>query len=388
VTDARFAILALAPQVWDEQWVNRQQLLSRVGRKCDVLYSTGGWFLWDRHSPAWREARWGGGFRRSDNVWLDESPRYLMRWPRIPFFDRAVMLAQARRWRSWATRMGAHRLVANICHPKYFPYLDLLKPEHVVYQVYDLYDHMPGWHPEWEAHERNLLERADLVFAVSQTIVHALRAKVDRPVRVLPNGADVAAFLETAEAGRPAPPDLAQVPRPRIGWTGSLHPQIDFGLVASLATRRPDWHFVFVGNKVTYTEPLAEREYLDCARLENVHFLGYKDRREVPAYVLNMDVNVMPYRLNDRWTKAIHPLKLHEYLAAGRPIVAVELEALRAHADVVRFALGADDWERAIEEALEDGGMGTIEQRRAVARDNTWDIRADQLMTWFERVTT
>src|SRR5450759_4284903 len=75
----RYAILALAPQVWNEQWVNRQQLLSRIGRHHDVLYSTGGWFVWDRAADAWRTAAICGRIDAADNVWIDESPRYLMR---------------------------------------------------------------------------------------------------------------------------------------------------------------------------------------------------------------------------------------------------------------------------------------------------------------------
>ena len=79
-----YAILALAPQVWHEQWVNRQQLLSRIGRHHAVLYSTGGWFLWDRTADEWRGAAFSGRMEHTDNVWVDESPRYLMRWPKCP----------------------------------------------------------------------------------------------------------------------------------------------------------------------------------------------------------------------------------------------------------------------------------------------------------------
>jgi teichuronic acid biosynthesis glycosyltransferase TuaH len=383
----RYAIVALAPQEWDGQWVNRQQLLSRIGRDHEVLYSTGGWFLWDRATPEWRGARVFGRMRRADNVWIDESPRYLMRWPRARPIDRLVMRRQARRWLAWAARNARGPLVAQVCHPSFAPYVDLLKPDYLVYHVYDLYDHMPGWRSEWADLEHELLRRADLVFCVSEPLAGALRRKVSRKVEVLANGADVDAFLSGAACGTNEPPDLTRIPRPRIGWTGSLHPQIDFGLVAKLAQRRPEWQFVFVGNKVSYTEERAEREYRECERLPNVHFLGYKHRSEVPAYVLNMDVNMMCYRLaEDRWTKAIHPLKLYEYLAAGRPVVSVDLEVLRSTADVIRFAAGPGEWDEAIEEALVRGGAGTPERRVAVARDNSWDARATVLEQWLLRL--
>jgi glycosyltransferase involved in cell wall biosynthesis len=263
----------------------------------------------------------------------------------------------------------------------------MLKPDRVVYHVYDQYDHMPGWNSALERDERLLLRRADLVFCASELMAQALREKVDRTIEVLPNAADVDAFF--AAEGAPEPVDLATIPRPHIGWTGSLHPQIDYALVAALATRRPDWHFVFVGNKVAAIDERAEDEYRKCASLDNVHFLGYKRHSEVPAYVLGMDVNAMWYRLSDEtWIKANSPLKLHEYFAAGHPVVAADLPSVRPFSSAVRIAAGPDEWERAIQEALTTGGPGTAAQRKAIASENSWDARARTLGQWLAHLAS
>src|SRR5687768_884837 len=97
-------IVALAPQDWHGQWVGRQQLLSRIGLCNPVLYSSGGWFVWDRVTADWRNSPLLGRIAASDNVWLDESPRWLMRWPRVRPLDSAIMRLQARRWRAWAAQ--------------------------------------------------------------------------------------------------------------------------------------------------------------------------------------------------------------------------------------------------------------------------------------------
>lgn len=386
MSDPRLTILALAPQTWHAQWVNRQQLFSRVGRHHTVLYSTGGWFVWDRTSEAWRKSPLFGRIERSDNVWLDESPQWMMRWPRFPVIDRAVLRAQASRWRNWLSAHGSTPLILQICHPWFARYVDLVAPRHIVYHVYDQYDLMPDWTAELEQAERMLLRRADLVFCASQMMADALERKVARRIEVLPNGADVAAFFDAARLAQ-EPPDLAPIPHPRIGWSGSLHPQIDFGLVAELAQRRPDWHFVFVGNKVDYAEARAEEEYRLCLQRPNVHFLGYKKHNDVPAYVVGMDVNMMCYRLSDRtWIKANSPLKLYEYLAAGRPVVAANLPSVQAVAEVVQIAESVDEWESCIEEAILRGGLGTPERRRAIAVENSWDRRADVLKGWLAQV--
>lgn len=382
MNDLYLPILALAPQVWHAQWVNRQQLFSRLGRRHTVLYSTGGWYVWDRASDAWRHSSLGGRVVPSDNVWLDESPRWLMRWPRFHVLDQVVLRAQARRWVRWLERDGAKRFIAQICHPAFAPFLQFMRPSHVVYHVYDQYELMPGWTREFDEAERALLHRADLVFCASHMMAEALRRKVARKIEVLPNGANVDAFFEAARA-RQVPADLAAIPHPRIGWTGSIHPQIDFGLITGLARRRPGWHFVFVGNKVRFEDPQVENEYQRCAALPNVHFLGYKPHDMVPPYVAGMDTNMMCYRLSDEtWIKANSPLKLYEYLAAGRPVVSVSLPSVCELTNVVMIADGIDAWELAIEEALQRGGRGTPDQRRAAAAGNSWDRRAEVLEGW------
>ena len=78
---SQFRLLVLAPNSWHGQWVNRQQLFSRIGLLHPVLYSSGGWFTWDRREPAWKRASWTGGFSRHNNVWVDQPPRILMRAP-------------------------------------------------------------------------------------------------------------------------------------------------------------------------------------------------------------------------------------------------------------------------------------------------------------------
>ena len=116
-----------------------------------------------------------------------------------------------------------------------------------------------------------------------------------------------------------------------------------------------------------------------------MHFLGAKPVDRVPQYLVNMDVNLMFYRLSGQsWVTSGYPLKLHEYLAVGHPVVSVDLPTVRPFADVVRIADGVEDWLSAIQEALTAGGRGTVEQRRAVAAANGWDQRVASLDAWLK----
>lgn len=376
-------IIGLAPNIWHGQWVNRQHLLSRLGLRHKVLYSTGAWSIWDRTSPLWRGASPVGRFQQADNVTIEEAPKYLLRWPRLPSFDQLVVHTHARRLRRFA-RDDQSPLLALMFHPSFFQYGCHLQADFLAYHAYDLFEATPGWDAPMEALELALLNKADLVTTASESIAARLRQKVAREIRVLPNGVDLGAFDAAKDVSAQVPEDLARIARPRLGYIGSLHPQVDYRLVAALAEARPSWNFVFVGPKVETRDARAEHELSLCRRHANVHFLGEKHRSEVPAYILNMDVNLMLYRLSDEtWIKAIYPLKLHEYLAAGKPVVSADVPAVRDFTAVVRIAAGEADWLLAIEDALESGGRGTESQRRAVAASNTWEARVAHLDEWF-----
>jgi hypothetical protein len=381
----RLEIVALSPNSWDGQWVNRQQLLSRLGKSHDIVYSMGPWSIWDRGTDELARAPARGRFDRKDNVWVDVPSRFVLRWPRRMAWDRLVLRAQVRRWRRRLPGVGP--LVAYICHPMYEQYIELLRPDFVVYHCYDLYQRQPGWTRELEAAERRLLGCADIVFSPTTMLSAELMNKARCAARTLLNAADVEAVFSALSRAEPEPPDLARIARPRIGYVGSIHPQLDLGLVAELATRRPGWNFVLIGPEQSVQNLHDSSEYRRCRGLSNVHFLGEKHRSIVPAYLIHMDVNSMIYRQSpESWTQLAYPLKLHEYFASGQPIVSVDLAMIREFEQVIVFAGTVDDWERAVDAALATSDPSAVTTRRAIARGNTWDDRAALLGSWLQEL--
>jgi glycosyltransferase involved in cell wall biosynthesis len=342
---------------------------------------------WQRGSCAWEQASWLGKISKTDNVAVDEPARLLVRTPRAGLLDRFALRMQCRRWRRILSTHGNGPLIAYIYHPMFADYLDYLNADGIVYHAYDLYDHTPGWNDRLERNERLLLQRADQVIASSQAIADGLAKKVPRTVEVLPNGANFAAIAAAVSDGAPAPEDLRRIPRPRLGWIGSVHPEIDLALIADIAAVRPNWNFVLVGPTPDLNVPRAEEERVRCRSLPNVHFLGGKPVGQVPAYVAGMDVNLMCYRMSDdNWINAGYPLKLHEYLAAGRPVVSSDVPAVREFSHVVRIAAGKDDWIAAIETALNGADGATAAQRQSVAAANTWEQRVKTLDGWLSHL--
>ncbi len=372
-------IVAMAPNAWDGPWMNRQQLLSRLGSQHNIVYTNGLWSVWDRDQAAWKAASVNGEFCAQDQVLVDHPPKFLLRWPRFSTLDHLAIRMAIRRWtRAWGVKKNALRVV-YLFHPQFYPYVKKIQADFVVYHAYDMLSLTPGWNRELEEQQQALLAMADLVLASSDIIAEELAAISGKPVEVLPNGADFTAFCGAATGDCPEPDDLANIPHPRIGYVGNLNLKVDFPLIASLANGQQNWNFVFVGGKGKL-DARTQEGFDECARLKNVYFLGAKNYREIPGYAANMDVNLMCYRVEgDVWTRGIYPLKLHEYLATGKPVVSSGIPSVVPFESNVAIARTADQWPELIEAALQGNGAGSTEQRRMVAKENSWDARAERL---------
>ena len=195
---------------------------------------------------------------------------------------------------------------------------------------------------------------------------------------MIPNGVDFGAFSRPNRI----PSDLASVPRPRIGYVGVIKRQLDLARVVRIARSRPEWSVVLVGPVGNVSG--QEISVADLRALRNVHFLGVKRVDELPAYTQHMDVCLMCYAMTD-YTKYIYPLKLHEYLAAGRPTVSSPIDTVLDHADVVTLAHSDEDWVSGIEGALEAPASmeAAVEQRRARARQYDWGALTDRVAELF-----
>lgn len=291
----------------------------------------------------------------------------------------------------WST--ASHR-IAYLFHPTFWPYIQYLGDCTVVYHADDAFSLMPGWNGESQALERKLVAQANLLLATSPGVARQLPNSAIQRARFLPNGARVESFMNLDLAQGPCPSDLSSIPHPRIGYVGSINLKVDLLLVAEIARRRPDWHWVFIGpvlhNRVENPWNAEFQAGLAaCDKLDNIHFLGSKPYSLVPSYTTRMDVNTLCYRnVAGGWWTAIYPLKLHEYLAAGNPIVGTNLEVLQEFRSVVAIAETPEEWLHALSIAVDAGGTGTKHERQKVALQNSWESRAEVLVAWLEDIAS
>jgi glycosyltransferase involved in cell wall biosynthesis len=144
----------------------------------------------------------------------------------------------------------------------------------------------------------------------------------------------------------------------------------------------PRHSFVLVGPIMNVSG--KESEVAELRQLPNVHLLGAKPADALPQYMQHFDVCLMCYEVND-YTKYIYPLKLNEYLATGRPVVASPIEAVKRYSDVVAIASGDAEYARAIEQSLHDTARtaGAVAARQRIAQTNDWDVLVARIVELF-----
>jgi len=215
--------------------------------------------------------------------------------------------------------------------------------------------------------EARLLQRADVVFVVSSALAEAKRRSCRRPPHIVRHGVDHALFARALEQGFEPASEFRGLPRPVVGFTGSLYDWVDQDLIADMARRRPDWSFVLVGKIMTDVAALRQAP--------NIHLLGNKPHAELPRYCRGFDVGIIPYRLGDPRMQSVNPLKLREYLASGLPVVTVDLpEARQVDADAF-IAAGADEFIAAIELAIRADNPDRRRARSDRMRSESWETR-------------
>ncbi|HEY3933864.1 MAG TPA: hypothetical protein VGL65_04535 [Gemmatimonadales bacterium] len=224
---------------------------------------------------------------------------------------------------------------------------------------------------EVAAMDAALSARADIVFVTSATLLDRKR-EIAKQVAVAPHGVDVDHFRNAAIAG-PLPEDMRDLHGPVIGFFGLIEAWIDLDLVAELAARHPDWNFVMIGRVAVPAGAIPDRR--------NLHFPGRRSYEVLPLYGRRFDVSIIPYRMTTQVHHA-NPIKLREYLAMEKPIVAVSTPEIDKFADVVTIATGVDEWDVAIAAALAQGDR-TAERAamRAAADLMTWDARLLRIET-------
>jgi glycosyltransferase involved in cell wall biosynthesis len=376
-------IVCMSFVTWDDHWATPQQQMSRLARHNRIFFvdqpiSPASFFtgIRKREAVTRQLRRWRHGYREvAKNVYAGSPPPILpLRNLKIVNSLNAIIL------RRWLARQVRQLKMRDPIYWNFQPAMpglgSAVEPSLSVYHCVDDFSGVPHW---WNmpasvrAREAASCREADVVICTGRMLVEE-RRKLNGNIHFVPEGADVELFATALDETTLTPEDMADLKGKVVGYIGVVDFRLDAELLAYMAERRPDWSFPIIGPVKGDTRGLDR-----LRELRNVRFFGNRPIAQLPAYLKAMDVGLIPYVLND-FTHHIFPLKLYEYMAAGKPIVATDMEEMRAYdGNGLTIARSNEGFLTAVDRAIVDDSRELAAQRSSAAAMESWDHRVEEV---------
>ncbi|MBS4026626.1 MAG: glycosyltransferase [Clostridia bacterium] len=252
-----------------------------------------------------------------------------------------------------------------ISYPGNVSYVGKYQEDMVVYDVLDFPDYD---FEAWKPHVEELLKRCNLVLTVSRPLFDYFRQSHFN-VHIVRNAVDYEYFAQVKPSDEPF--EMNQISKPIVGYYGALADWIDWELITLLALKNPDISFVLIG-------PVIGMQAQGLPKLPNLHFLGRKPYSDLANYAQWFNVCIFPFK-KTKMTEYVNPVKVYEYLAMGKPIVAIDLPEIVELGPIVSVAKDGEEFHQALLNCLNDNSPSAIDCRKSFARENTWEIRVKQI---------
>lgn len=216
--------------------------------------------------------------------------------------------------------------------------------------------------------EENLIKTSSTIIASSKTL-HEKISKIRSGCVYVPNAVDFEHFNSATQTIE-KPPEIKNVKRPIVGFIGAVYDWINVDLLCRLAESHPDYSILLVGPVNFGLDKLK--------KYSNVIMVGAKKYELLPPYLSFMDVCLIPFKIN-KLTRASNPIKLYEYLAAGKPVVSTALpEVYNNASEIVYIGKDDDDFIKKVEKAVNESKSENklvVSKRISYARENSWEKR-------------
>ena len=300
----------------------------------------------------------------------------------LPFFGSDSVRAVNRRLLAsqigvLARRRGMTKPILWIAIPTAVEMIGAFDESLVVYQVSDKYDANTMDHATDPLLIRRLHERAihgaDVILYSGRKLLDEATLGRERSY-LLEQAVDFDHWSRVNKLK--IAPEVASIPRPRLGYFGAIEPWlVNQELVKRAAREQPEWNWVFIGNR---------SRGLEIEALPNTHFLPAVPYKDLPRYAAGFDVCVLPWETELPFTSYGSAIKVREYLATGKPVVISALPEYEPMKDVLRIARSRDDFMRLVEEALGETDPEASSRRQAAVAGGTWDARAEWVSNLIE----
>lgn len=241
--------------------------------------------------------------------------------------------------------------------------------------IYHCYDEIHGAHPWLQKHgialEDRLLKMVDGVIVTSKGLYEAKR-KFTKACYIVKNAVKIDLFIKGFQ------PEVTA--KKTVGYIGTIDERLDYDLLTHLLEEMPEVDFVFVGRVNT---DFHEEDVLK--KYPNAILVGAKRPEELPDYLKTFSAGIIPFAKSD-FTKGIYPMKINEYLASGLPVVSTNFSYLDDFEGVISIAEDKHTFLKNLRHELANDTPELKQIRLDVARQNTWEVRAEELSGAIEQI--
>jgi len=244
--------------------------------------------------------------------------------------------------------------------------------------IYDCMDELSAFLGAPESlvmNERLLLSKADTVFTGGKSLYESKRRLHDH-VHCFPSSVDKHHFEKALVSKKTSSPkDIERIPGKKVGFYGVIDERIDLNLLQELAVLNPDISFIMIG-------PVVKIAVNSLPNQKNIFYLGGKSYDQLPQYLKEFDIAMMPFALNNS-TKFISPTKTLEFMAAKKPIISTPItDVAKIYPQEVTIAENSLEFSKAIRAYLAESvaAKKTREHRQTIVIDQTsWDATAKEM---------
>lgn len=243
----------------------------------------------------------------------------------------------------------------------------------VVYDCVDDFTSFSWAHHDTKLWEAQIIEKSDVILTSARALYEARKVR-NWATFLVPNAADFGHFSVNQQLSSGEPGDLKKLAHPRFGFSGAAYEWLDFQLLEELAVTRPQWQFVMIG---------PCQHGLKLPQAANIHWLGTKEYKLLPWYLQQLDVMIIPF-LRNQTTEHANPIKLWEYLAAGKPVVSTKLPEVPQLENLVWLSADCNEFRANCQQALNllnDPGqrLEIVKRSQTIARENSWEQRCAEI---------
>ncbi|MCO7174941.1 glycosyltransferase [Sporolactobacillus kofuensis] len=231
--------------------------------------------------------------------------------------------------------------------------------------------------------EQRIIDRADLIFCTSdylhqQTVLKLPELKRNRVI-TLENGVDYTLFSKPVDRSKRYSVAEGKLV---LGYIGGIKPKLHFALLNKLAEKKPDWQLLLVGPDGTNGDP----EFARLIKRDNVDWIAGVPPYEVPHYMQLIAIGLMPYK-SSPYNHAVFPLKLFEFLAAGKPAIGIHLPSTKKYEQQGCYqCVEREDVNQLIkvceQMAVTIEQPEAVEKRKVLAQSKDWSKIFDTMLSY------